>query len=226
MHVGDVGVSPTPPKHLSRLPPSPQRARLAKLLTVVLDSPLRTFHTLSRGVANLFGNSSGLLVPRGSAPFRSVPRNGPLPALKMAVLGGFPERGRLAQLVERLVYTENVGGSSPSSPTIFRHSSSRTTPAKAGVQLPCGRWSADASDDFIRAEARRTRRCLVRGSSVPLHRVLMEPCSGQSDALSAFSAPPREHNVFMPSLAMEWRLDPGAGRGGRVWVQASFQYVA
>ena len=26
--------------------------------------------------------------------------------------------GRLAQLVERLVYTENVGGSSPSSPTI------------------------------------------------------------------------------------------------------------
>jgi hypothetical protein len=25
--------------------------------------------------------------------------------------------GRLAQLVERLVYTENVGGSSPSSPT-------------------------------------------------------------------------------------------------------------
>ena len=28
------------------------------------------------------------------------------------------ELGRLAQLVERLVYTENVGGSSPSSPTI------------------------------------------------------------------------------------------------------------
>jgi hypothetical protein len=27
--------------------------------------------------------------------------------------------GRLAQLVERLVYTEDVGGSSPSSPTIF-----------------------------------------------------------------------------------------------------------
>ena len=29
--------------------------------------------------------------------------------------------GRLAQLVERLVYTEDVGGSSPSSPTIFLH---------------------------------------------------------------------------------------------------------
>ena len=28
--------------------------------------------------------------------------------------------GRLAQLVERLVYTEDVGGSSPSSPTISR----------------------------------------------------------------------------------------------------------
>ncbi len=28
--------------------------------------------------------------------------------------------GLLAQLVERLVYTENVGGSSPSRPTIFR----------------------------------------------------------------------------------------------------------
>jgi hypothetical protein len=27
--------------------------------------------------------------------------------------------GRLAQLVERLVYTEDVGGSSPSSPTIL-----------------------------------------------------------------------------------------------------------
>src|SRR5690606_29484671 len=29
-----------------------------------------------------------------------------------------PPRGRLAQLVERFVYTEDVGGSSPSSPTI------------------------------------------------------------------------------------------------------------
>jgi hypothetical protein len=29
----------------------------------------------------------------------------------------FPEQGRLAQLVEHLVYTERVGGSSPSAPT-------------------------------------------------------------------------------------------------------------
>uniref|UniRef100_E6PCJ2 Uncharacterized protein n=1 Tax=mine drainage metagenome TaxID=410659 RepID=E6PCJ2_9ZZZZ len=31
---------------------------------------------------------------------------------------GTRERGRLAQLGERLLYTEDVGGSSPSSPTI------------------------------------------------------------------------------------------------------------
>ena len=29
-------------------------------------------------------------------------------------------KGRLAQLVERLVYTENVGGSSPSAPINFK----------------------------------------------------------------------------------------------------------
>jgi hypothetical protein len=32
-----------------------------------------------------------------------------------------PRQGRLAQLVERFVYTEDVGGSSPSSPTISRN---------------------------------------------------------------------------------------------------------
>jgi hypothetical protein len=32
----------------------------------------------------------------------------------------FPHVGRLAQLVEHLVYTERVGGSSPSSPTSFK----------------------------------------------------------------------------------------------------------
>jgi hypothetical protein len=35
------------------------------------------------------------------------------------VLWAAATRGRLAQLVERLVYTEKVGGSRPSSPTIF-----------------------------------------------------------------------------------------------------------
>jgi hypothetical protein len=34
-----------------------------------------------------------------------------------------PAYGRLAQLAERLVYTEKVGGSIPSSPTIRRRSS-------------------------------------------------------------------------------------------------------
>lgn len=32
--------------------------------------------------------------------------------------GAVPDWGRLAQLVERLLYTQDVGGSSPSSPTI------------------------------------------------------------------------------------------------------------
>ena len=50
---------------------------------------------------------------RGLTPSRN-PRNSASPAAP------FPAHalGRLAQLVERLVYTENVGGSSPSSPTI------------------------------------------------------------------------------------------------------------
>lgn len=47
-------------------------------------------------------------------------------------------------MVERLVYTENVGGSSPSSPTIFHHQPNGTTPAKAGVQMLCVRWSTNA----------------------------------------------------------------------------------
>lgn len=40
------------------------------------------------------------------------------PAAKLWQGRASSERGRLAQLVERLVYTEDVGGSSPSSPTI------------------------------------------------------------------------------------------------------------
>ena len=39
-----------------------------------------------------------------------------------------PRRGRLAQLVERLVYTENVGGSSPSPPTMSVLSFPKTAP--------------------------------------------------------------------------------------------------
>jgi hypothetical protein len=34
--------------------------------------------------------------------------------------GDKSRRGRLAQLVERLLYTQDVGGSSPSPPTSFR----------------------------------------------------------------------------------------------------------
>src|SRR5215510_11225685 len=39
--------------------------------------------------------------------------------------------GRLAQLVEHLVYTEGVGGSSPSSPTILRSRSERRLPRRS-----------------------------------------------------------------------------------------------
>ena len=42
-----------------------------------------------------------------------------LTRLKNHLFAAYSHWGRLAQLVERLVYTENVGGSSPSSPTTF-----------------------------------------------------------------------------------------------------------
>ena len=41
-----------------------------------------------------------------------------LAILREACKSALPELGRLAQLVERFVYTEDVGGSSPSPPTI------------------------------------------------------------------------------------------------------------
>ena len=40
-----------------------------------------------------------------------------LPGARLRGIGAF-KQGRLAQLVEHLVYTERVGGSSPSAPTI------------------------------------------------------------------------------------------------------------
>lgn len=43
--------------------------------------------------------------------------------------------GRLAQLVERFVYTEDVGGSSPSSPTIINHQKTTTAAGAAGSSL-------------------------------------------------------------------------------------------
>ena len=41
-------------------------------------------------------------------------------------------KGELAQLVERFVYTEVVGGSNPSLPTIFVKERQHPSPAKAG----------------------------------------------------------------------------------------------
>jgi hypothetical protein len=46
-----------------------------------------------------------------------APRND---ALRSSFVGAIsPRKGRLAQLVERLLYTQDVGGSSPSPPTNF-----------------------------------------------------------------------------------------------------------
>ena len=57
-----------------------------------------------------------------------------------------PKAGRLAQLVEHLVYTERVGGSSPSPPTIF--------PDKqmAGGHLP-GKIPSDSEGEPLRPKA-------------------------------------------------------------------------
>ena len=55
----------------------------------------------------------GLLGLQGSPP--------PIPPPKTPHFGGTITRGRLAQLVERLLYTQDVGGSSPSPPTTTLH---------------------------------------------------------------------------------------------------------
>ena len=49
-----------------------------------------------------------------------------------AAMGAMGRRGRLAQLVERLLYTQDVGGSSPSPPTS----------SKGGRRLEAGREAA------------------------------------------------------------------------------------
>ena len=52
-------------------------------------------------------------------PYTLTPLSTPLTSRPQSAKRAHPreKRGRLAQLVERLAYTENVGGSSPSSPT-------------------------------------------------------------------------------------------------------------
>ena len=69
---------------------------------------------------------------RGDKPHALELRGGLLYARSRAGMCGVSFSGRLAQLVEHLVYTERVGGSSPSPPTIETNGKSR--PAALDLQ--------------------------------------------------------------------------------------------
>ena len=58
-----------------------------------------------------------------------------------------------------------------------------------------------------------------------LHHVLMEPCRGQSDTLSASSAPPREQ-IFRDQPRQKENWTPAFAGVVLIRNQASFQYVA
>ena len=53
-------------------------------------------------------------------------------------------KGRLAQLVERFLYTEDVGGSSPSSPTIFSESALEFRPLDRCPRMHADRGGGDS----------------------------------------------------------------------------------
>src|SRR6202044_2086594 len=57
-------------------------------------------------------------------------------AINRAIVG--QQLGRLAQLVERLLYTQNVGGSSPSPPTSLRKRSARRLPRRSPIWAKAG----------------------------------------------------------------------------------------
>ena len=78
-------------------------------------------------------------------PAKSLRRG--LPRERSALFGGFLSSGRLAQLVEHLVYTERVGGSSPSSPTIPKVRTKRMalTPSPGKFARPGGHAKRRAS---------------------------------------------------------------------------------
>ena len=76
---------------------------------------------------------------------RSLPTETQSPRSDASGVGTMGLCGLLAQLVERLVYTEDVGGSSPSGPTI------RMTRVAVSVVLPslvkCPRVSSNGGSD-------------------------------------------------------------------------------
>ena len=71
--------------------------------------------------SNRWGSAELLQNGRSPGDFREL-RTVSAPRLPLAAANGIAatprQRGRLAQLVERFLYTEDVGGSSPSAPTI------------------------------------------------------------------------------------------------------------
>lgn len=87
-----------------------------------------------------------------------------------------PHRGRLAQLVERFVYTEDVGGSSPSPPTTPSLPPQHQMPGRSAAILP--------REDLYSAQI-MTRPALTgqgvtayNDSSGPARLILSHPCHG------------------------------------------------
>src|SRR3954471_12855296 len=74
-------------------------------------------------------------------------------------------RGRLAQLVERLLYTQDVGGSSPSPPTSL-HTRSAEAASTAGTRLRRVGYAASRRPVRSDHRRRRTTRSFRRLSSI------------------------------------------------------------
>lgn len=91
------------------------RASMRRLYVYRGERPVRT---LSPGACLSQARPAGV-IHTPAANFCENHQNASCGFVRFRIDHGHQRGGRLAQLVERLVYTEDVGGSSPSSPTIF-----------------------------------------------------------------------------------------------------------